>query len=478
MTQVRTRFAPSPTGFLHIGGARTALYCWLYARKMQGIYILRIEDTDLERSTQESVHAILDGLEWLNLHHDEGPFYQTQRFDRYREVIASMLQAGTAYRCYCSKERLELLREEQMANKEKPRYDGHCRDLPQDQEVKEFVVRFKNPQDGAVTFNDLVRGTLNFSNAELDDLIIARTDGTPTYNFTVVIDDMDMQITHVIRGDDHINNTPRQINILQALGATPPLYAHVPMILGSDGKRLSKRHGAVGVMQYREDGFLPEALLNYLVRLGWSHGDQEIFTISELIEYFEITDINNSPAAINQDKLLWLNQHYMKNSDPLHVARELAWHMERLGVDVRNGPELTDIIALQAERTKTLKEMAERSRYFYEPVVLSEEMIKHFTVENAPALMMLRDRLSRVPLWSKEATHEVLTSTAEIHEMKLGKLAQPVRVALTGGTISPPLDATMVLLGQSCVLERLDVLTTLPVFEGIINSVDKRLNAP
>jgi len=466
MTQVRTRFAPSPTGFLHIGGARTALFCWLYARKMHGTYILRIEDTDLERSTQESVQAILDGLEWLNLFQDEGPYFQTQHFDRYREVIAKMLEEGSAYRCYCSKERLELLREEQMARKEKPRYDGHCRNLPADSS-RECVVRFKNPDEGVVRFHDLVRGEVAIANAELDDLIIARTDGTPTYNFTVVVDDMDMHITHVIRGDDHINNTPRQINIFKALGATPPFYAHVPMILGSDGKRLSKRHGAVGVMQYREDGFLPEALINYLVRLGWSHGDQEIFSISELIEYFEITDINRASAAINPDKLLWLNQHYMKHSDPLHVAQELAWHMERLGIDTSNGPELVDIIALQVDRTKTLKEMAERSRYFYEPVVLSEEMKTHFTEENLQAILLLRDRLAQLPLWSKDAIHEVLVSTAEMHGLKLGKLAQPVRVALTGGTVSPSIDATMVLLGKKCVLERLDALL-----------VDKPLNAP
>lgn len=282
---VRTRFAPSPTGYLHIGGARTALYCWLYARKMQGTFILRIEDTDLERSTPESVQAILDGMAWLELNYDEGPFYQTKRFDRYKEVIAQMLEEGSAYRCYCSKERLEALRETQMANKEKPRYDGKCRNLTTQQEGP-FVVRFKNPTEGVVEFDDLVRGKLSFANAELDDLIIARSDGTPTYNFTVVVDDKDMEITHVIRGDDHINNTPRQINILRALGAKPPLYAHVPMILGGDGKRLSKRHGAVSVLQYREDGFLPHALLNYLARLGWSHGDQEIFTKQELMDFF------------------------------------------------------------------------------------------------------------------------------------------------------------------------------------------------
>src|SRR5579872_6140976 len=312
---VITRFAPSPTGYLHIGGARTALYCWLYSRKTRGKFILRIEDTDLERSTEASVQAILDGMAWLNLSYDEGPYYQTKRFDRYKEVIAKLLQEGKAYRCYCSKERLENLRNEQMTNKEKPRYDGFCRDR-QDQPEGNYVVRFKNPLDGTVEFEDLIRGKLSFSNQELDDLIIARSDGTPTYNFTVVVDDLDMKITHVIRGDDHINNTPRQINILRALGGTPPFYAHVPMILGSDGKRLSNRHDAVSVLQYREEGFLPEALLNYLARLGWSHGDQEIFSIDELIQYFDIKDINRSPAAFNPEKLLWLNQHYIKHSDP------------------------------------------------------------------------------------------------------------------------------------------------------------------
>lgn len=463
---IRTRFAPSPTGYLHIGGARTALYCWLYARKMQGTFILRIEDTDLERSTPESVQAILDGMEWLKLHYDEGPFYQTKRFDRYRDVIAQMLNDGTAYRCYCSKERLEAVREGQMARKEKPRYDGTCRDLTAHPDAP-FVVRFKNPQEGVVEFNDMVRGKLVFANNELDDLIIARTDGTPTYNFTVVVDDWDMKITHVIRGDDHINNTPRQINILRALGAELPLYAHVPMILGSDGKRLSKRHGAVSVLHYREDGFLPEALINYLVRLGWSHGDQEIFSLAELIEYFDVHDINRAPAAFNQEKLLWLNQHYLKTSDPVYVARELAWHMRQIGVNTDNGPLLQDIVPLQAERTKTLREMAERSRYFYEPVTLSDEMAAHFTAENLPALMMVRDRLAQITIWAKDEIHEVLASTAEIHGLKLGKLAQPVRIAVTGGTVSPPIDLTMVLLGRERVIERLTQLQQLVAYKDL-----------
>lgn len=454
MNLVRTRFAPSPTGYLHIGGARTALYCWLYARKTKGTFILRIEDTDLERSTPESVQAIMDGMSWLNLDFDEGPYYQTKHFDRYREVIAQMLEQGTAYRCYCSKERLDKLREEQTEKKEKPRYDGLCRHITEKKDAP-FVVRFKNPTEGAVVFDDLIRGKLSFENTELDDLIIARTDGTPTYNFTVVVDDWDMKITHVIRGDDHINNTPRQINILRALGATPPLYAHVPMILGSDGKRLSKRHGAVGVMQYREDGFLPEALINYLVRLGWSHGDQEIFSIDELIQYFEIHDINNSPAAINPEKLLWLNHHYIKTSDPAHVAKEFAWHLEKIGVDYKNGPALVDVIKAQAERNKTLKEMAEKSRYFYEDVTLTDELKVHFNPELKPVLATVCEELAKLPDWTKEAIHGVLASTAEANGLKIGKLAQPIRIAVTGGTVSPPIDLTMQVLGKDKVVERL-----------------------
>ncbi len=451
---VRTRFAPSPTGYLHIGGARTALYCWLYARKTKGTFILRIEDTDLERSTPESVQAILDGMAWLNLNYDEGPFYQTKRFDRYRDVISQMLEAGTAYRCYCSKERLEKMREEQTAKKEKPRYDGFCRDRKEPGEGN-FCVRFKNPSDGVVEFDDLVRGKVTFANTELDDLIIARSDGTPTYNFTVVVDDWDMKISHVIRGDDHINNTPRQINILRALGATPPLYAHVPMILGSDGKRLSKRHGAVSVLQYREDGFLPEALLNYLARLGWSYGDQEIFSIAELIEYFDIKNINRSPAAFNLEKLLWLNQHYMKTSDPAHVAKEFAWHLEKIGVNVTKGPALHEVVKAQCERNKTLREMAERSRYFYEDVPVTNEMRAAVTDDIQSALQIVQEKLAALAEWSKEKIHEVLVSTAEMHGLKMGKLAQPIRVLMTGGTVSPPIDITIQLIGQDRAVQRI-----------------------
>lgn len=452
-----TRFAPSPTGYLHVGGARTALYCWLYAHKTQGKFILRIEDTDLERSTPESVQAILDAMEWLELNYDEGPYYQTKRFDRYNEVIELLLQEDQAYRCYCSKERLETMRNTQMENKEKPRYDGFCRNR-QDTPHGPFVIRFKNPTNGVVEFDDLIRGKLIFSNEELDDLIIARSDGTPTYNFTVVVDDWDMNITHVIRGDDHINNTPRQINILRVLGATPPLYAHVPMILGSDGKRLSKRHGAVSVMQYREQGFLPEALLNYLVRLGWSHGDQEVFSIDEMVEYFEIHDINRAPAAFNPEKLLWLNQHYIKNSAPERVAKELAWHMQQLGIDTTNGPALTEIIRALCERAKTLREMAEKSRYFYTTeVVFNQEAVeKNLTPDVAPALKDIHQGLSHLTEWNKEAIHQVIVDTSEKMSLKLGKIAQPMRVAVTGDTISPPIDVTLFLLGQERVLSRLD----------------------
>ncbi len=458
---VVTRFAPSPTGYLHVGGARTALYCWLYARKMQGKFILRIEDTDLERSTQESVQAIFDAMEWLGLNYDAGPYYQTKHFDRYREVAEQLLKAGKAYRCYCSKERLENLRNEQMAKKEKPRYDGLCRDRTEPGEGS-YVIRFKNPQEGVVEFDDLIRGKLTFSNTELDDLIIARSDGTPTYNFTVVVDDWDMKITHVIRGDDHVNNTPRQINILRALGATPPQYAHVSMILGSDGKRLSKRHGAVGVMQYREEGFLPEALLNYLVRLGWSHGDQEIFSIPELITLFDIHDINKAPAAFNTEKLLWLNQHYLKTSDPEHVAKELAWHMQQLGINTTKGPALTEIIKAQAERAKTLREMAEKSRYFYAEVEYNTEAVKqHLTTEAIPILTAMREGLSQLNDWNKEAIHQVITSIAEKLAVKLGKIAQPARVAVTGNTISPPLDITLVLLGKELTIQRLNAALAL-----------------
>ena len=456
---IRTRFAPSPTGYLHIGGARTALFCWLYARKHGGTFVLRIEDTDLERSNAESVNAILEGMTWLGLEYDEGPFFQTKRFDRYRDVIAQMLAAGKVYHCYCSKERLEKLRGEQMARKEKPRYDGLCRaGVPHPPADARPVVRFKNPVDGAVVVEDMIRGRVVFDNTELDDLIIARADGTPTYNFTVVVDDMDMSITHVIRGDDHLNNTPRQMNMLAALGAKPPVYAHVPMILGADGARLSKRHGAVSVIQYRDDGYLPEALLNYLVRLGWSHGDQEIFSVDEMVALFDVKDVHSSAAAVNPDKLLWLNQHYLKNGDPAHVAHHLSQHLGKLGIDPTQGPDLIDVVKAQRERAKTLVEMAQNSVFFYrEPKEYDPKAAtKHLTQAVGPALRDLRGRLERLSDWSPVAIHEAVANTAKDYNLELGKLAQPLRVVLTGRAISPPIDVTLHLVGRDRSLSGLD----------------------
>ena len=465
---IRTRFAPSPTGFLHIGGARTALFSWLYARKHGGTFILRIEDTDIERSTPEAVNAILEGMNWLGLNYDEGPFYQTHRFDRYKAVIQEMIKAGTAYRCYCSKERLDQLRETQMANKDKPRYDGTCRHRKDQPEDAPFCIRFANPVDGETVVDDMVRGRVVFKNQELDDLIIARSDGTPTYNFVVVVDDMDMRITHVIHGDDHLNNTPRQMNILNALGVTPPVYAHVPMILGEDGTKLSKRHGAVGVMQYRDDGYLPEALLNYLVRLGWSHGDQEIFSIDEMYRYFDIKDINNSASAFNGSKLQWLNQHYLKTGDPVHIAQHLSFHMGQRGIDPTTGPELSEVVVAQRERAKTLVEMADASLYFYRDVTQYDAKAaqKNLTPDVLPALNIVHARLADVNPWQADLIHEIVIKTAEELDLKLGKLAQPLRVALTGNTISPPIDATIKLIGREAALRRIqraiDHIPSLP----------------
>lgn len=455
--QVRTRFAPSPTGYLHIGGARTALYSWLFARKHKGEFILRIEDTDLERSTQEAVDAIIEGMEWLGLNYDEGPFFQMQRMDRYREVIQQLLSTGNAYKCYCSKERLEALRAEQTANKEKPRYDGHCRDLHEDRPGEAYVVRFRNPQEGVVTFDDQVRGEVTFKNTELDDLIIARSDGTPTYNFTVVVDDLDMKITHVIRGDDHVNNTPRQINILKALGAELPIYAHVPMILGSDGKRLSKRHGAVSVLQYREEGFLPEALLNYLVRLGWSYGDQEIFSREEMMNLFELKGLSKSPAAFNLEKLIWMNQQYFKIDSPEYLASQLAWHMEKRGVDISKGPDIVKVVEAQRERCRTLVEMADKSRFFYEEVDHYDEdaVQKNFSKDVLPALQIILENLEQLENWQREDIHKIINDVVNQFDLKLAKIAQPIRIALSGGTISPPIDVTLELLGKKKVIERL-----------------------
>ncbi len=455
---IRTRFAPSPTGYLHVGGARTALFSWLYARKHGGTFVLRIEDTDLERSTAESVNAILEGMTWLGLEYDEGPFYQTHRFDRYKALIQQLVDEGKAYHCYCSKEELDDMREAQMALKENPRYDGRCRHRAEPREGVSPVVRFRNPDEGAVVIDDQVKGQIVVRNAELDDLIIARSDGSPTYNFTVVVDDLDMRITHVMRGDDHVNNTPRQINILKALGAELPKYGHVPMILGADGARLSKRHGAVSVMQYRDDGFLPEAVLNYLVRLGWSHGDQEIFSIDEMIEYFDVGDINHSASTFNPDKLLWLNHHYLMHGDPVHVAHHLRWHLGRIGIDPTEGPDPVEVVKAQRERNKTLVEMAEASAFFYRDVHQYDEKAakKHLTPEAVDGLSMLRDTLGALRPWVRESIHDLIAATAEALEVKMGGIAQPLRVAVSGTSVSPPIDLTLEILGQEKTLARID----------------------
>lgn len=452
-----TRFAPSPTGYLHVGGARTALFSWLYARKHGGQFILRIEDTDLERSTAESVNAILEGMTWLGLEYDQGPFYQTQRFDRYNEVIQQLLDRGLAYRCNCSKERLDEMRDEAMKRKAKPRYDGHCRHREVDPN-EPHVIRFANPEDGVVVVDDLVRGRVAFQNAELDDLIIKRTDGSPTYNLTVVVDDMDMGINVVIRGDDHLNNTPRQINILRALGHEPPKYAHVPMILGDDGARLSKRHGAVSVMQYRDDGYLPEALLNYLVRLGWSHGDQEIFSLDEMIELFDIDEVNKAASTFNTEKLLWLNQHYIKASDPARIAHLLSPFMGKLGIDPSRGPDLVDVVKVQQERAKTLVEMAEISAFIYKDFDEYDEDAakKNLRPVAREPLEKALEALHKLEEWTPENLHRLVEEVAAALELKMGKVAQPLRVAVVGRAASPGIDDTLFLVGKEACLRRIE----------------------
>jgi len=454
---IRTRFAPSPTGYLHIGGARTALFSWLYARKHGGKFVLRIEDTDLQRSTAESVNAILEGMTWLGMEYDEGPFYQTDRFHRYEEVIQELLKTGHAYRCNCSKERLESLREQQMARKEKPRYDGHCRDKQIDPN-EPHVIRFRNPLDGDVVVDDIIRGKVIIHNRELDDLIIRRTDGSPTYNLTVVVDDLDMNITHVIRGDDHINNTPRQINILKALGAEVPQYGHVPMILGEDGARLSKRHGATSVVQYRDEGFLPEALLNYLVRLGWSHGDQEVFTLDEMIEYFELQNVNRAASTFNRDKLLWLNQQYIRKDDPARIAHLLSPHMGELGIDPTEGPDLVEVVAAQQERASTLVEMAQVSAFFYKDFVEYEPAAAkaHLRPVAEAPLRELKQALASLEIWQAEAIHQVIHDVAAALDLKMGKVGMPLRVAVAGCGASPSIDITLQLLGKDKTLRRID----------------------
>lgn len=456
--KVRTRFAPSPTGYLHIGGARTALLCYLFARKHGGEFILRIEDTDRERSTDESVQAILDSMDWLGLDYDEGPFYQTKRFDRYREVVQQLLDSGQAYHCYCTPEELDTMREEAMARKEKPRYNGYWRDRSDTPpEGVSPVVRFKNPLEGKVTIEDAVKGPIVIDNAELDDLIIMRSDGVPTYNLTVVVDDMDMGITHVIRGDDHVNNTPRQINIFEALGAQRPVFAHLPMILGEDGKRMSKRHGAVSVMQYKEDGFLPEALLNYLVRLGWSHQDQEIFTLDEMKELFTLEAVNRSGSVFDDKKLEWVNQQYLQNADASYLSEALQPYMDSLSIDTRSGAPLAEVANLLRDRAKTLAEMAQAARYFYQAPTTYDEKArnKQFKAATADILRHAAEQLGALDSWQAQSIQAALDGSAEALGIGFGKLGQPLRLAITGGTQSPSMADTLALIDQQDVLGRL-----------------------
>ncbi|AQM19017.1 glutamate--tRNA ligase [Vibrio anguillarum] len=460
---VKTRFAPSPTGYLHVGGARTALYSWLYAKSQGGEFVLRIEDTDLERSTQEAVDAILEGMTWLGLNWDEGPYFQTKHFDRYNEVVDKLLAEDKAYKCYASKELLDEVRAEQEANKEMPRYDAdHPKIKAVNDAAKEgdpCVIRFRNPKEGSVIFDDQIRGRIEISNSQMDDLIIRRTDGSPTYNFCVVVDDWDMGITHVVRGEDHINNTPRQINIYEALGAPVPVFAHCAMILGDDGAKLSKRHGAVSVMQYRDEGYLPEALNNYLVRLGWSHGDQEIFSREEMIQFFSLNAISKSASAFNTDKLLWLNNHYIKTSEPEYVAKHLEWHFEQQGINKDNGPALAEIVKLVGERCNTLVELAAQSRYFFEDFAEfdADAAKKHLRGVAKEPLALALSKLEALSDWTMENLHAVIAQVCEELEIGMGKIGMPLRVAVTGGGQSPSVDAVMQLIGKERVIARINM---------------------
>lgn len=457
---VRTRFAPSPTGYLHIGGARTALYCWLEARHRGGEFILRIEDTDRERSTQEAVQAILDGMSWLGMGHDEGPYYQTLRMERYRQVADELLKAGKAYYAYESKEEIEAMRNAAMAAGTKPRYNGFYRDRNEPyRDDPNRVLRFKNPSAGSVVFDDKVKGRIEWSNEELDDLVLIRSDGFPTYNFAVVVDDIDMRITDVIRGDDHVNNTPRQVNIYHALGQSVPAFAHLPMILGPDGQKLSKRHGAVSVMQYRDDGFLPHALLNYLVRLGWSHGDQEVFSREQMIELFDASDVNKSASRFDLEKLSWLNQQYLKSDDPVEIAPHFEWQLRAAGIDPARGPDPVDVIVALRDRAKTLKEMAEKARVWYSPLETYDEaaVAKHLQTPTArAALEAAHAQFAALPEWKVEAIHAAIEAAAASIGEGMGKIAQPLRVALTGTQVSPSIDHTAFLAGRDEALRRID----------------------
>ncbi|WP_374558198.1 glutamate--tRNA ligase [Thermomonas sp.] len=463
---VRTRFAPSPTGYLHIGGARTALYCWLEARRKGGQFILRIEDTDRERSTQAAIDAILQAMDWLGLDYDEGPIYQTHRLDRYRDVAEQLVASGHAYYAYETKEELEVMREAAMAAGEKPRYNGAYRDANAGwRDDPNRVIRFKNPVDGVVAWDDKVKGRIEIANSELDDLVIFRSDGYATYNFAVVVDDIDMRITDVVRGDDHVNNTPRQINIYQALGAPVPHFAHLPMILDEQGAKLSKRTGAADVMQYRDAGYLPHALLNYLVRLGWSHGDQEVFSIAEMQSLFDLADVNAKAARLDMAKLGWLNQQYLKADAPEAVARHLAWHLEQAGYDLAKGPAPADLVVALRERAQTLKEMAEKSAVWFGALMHYDEaaVAKHFKAETRGPLAEARARIAGLATWTPEAIGDALKATAEAQGIGMGKIAQPMRVAITGTQVSPDIGWTVYLCGRDEALARIDAaLAMLP----------------
>ncbi len=454
---VRTRFAPSPTGYLHIGGARTALFSWAYARRLGGKFILRIEDTDLERSTQQSIQAILDGMAWLGLDYDEGPFYQMQRLARYHEVAEQLIQNDHAYHCYATKEELDVMREQQLAAGLKPRYDGRWRDSRKTPPAGvKPVLRLKNPLGGHVAFNDQIKGCITVANSELDDLVLLRGDGVPTYNFSVVIDDLDMNISHVIRGDDHVNNTPRQINILKALNAPLPEYAHVPMILGANGERLSKRHGAVSVTQYRDDGYLPEALLNYLARLGWSHGDEEIFSREQLVEWFDLSAISRSPAKFNPEKLHWINQQYLKKTDNARLAELVIPFLAKDDCYISDGPDLAFIVDLLKERVNTIEELADAAVYFYRPLEPADELkAQHLTTEAKPIVIDLIEKFNHIE-WTRESIHHEIKMAAKDHDVKLPKIAMPLRVMVTGEVHTPSIDAVLELLGREETLTRMN----------------------
>ncbi len=455
---IRTRFAPSPTGFLHIGSARTALFNWLLARRHNGVFVLRIEDTDTQRSTAQSIDQILEAMAWLGLDADVGPFFQMRRLEHYQKLADELLEAGHAYHCYCTREELAAMREQQKSSGAKPRYDGRCRDRAEPRADVDPVVRFKTPTNGEVRVNDRIRGEIVFDNAELDDLVIMRSDGVPTYNFSVVVDDSEMDITHVVRGDDHLNNTPRQLNIMAALGIDPPEYAHLPMILGSDGSRLSKRHGAVSVLTYKEAGYLPEAVLNYIVRLGWSHGDQEIFDIKELIELFDLEQVNESAAAFDPEKSMWVNEQWLKRESAGRLSEALKPFLQADGVDLSQGPPLDVLVEIQRDRSRTLLEMADKSLFVYnEPEEYAPRAAKkHLGNESLLVLQSLGTELGALAEWTIESTQAVVEAVAERLELKMGKVAQPLRVALTGDSASPGIGQTLVLVGRDKALRRID----------------------